>query len=52
MASEPTSPEDHKAIGFLRNSDPDPRVYHKVIQPSFNVGPSSARQQNAMAFRW
>ena len=47
-------PENHKNIGFLSKSGPDPLKNHKAIKPVFNVGPSSARQQNAiqMAFRW
>ena len=42
--------KNHKNIGFISNTDPDPHKNHKA----FNVGPSSARQQNAilMAFRW
>ena len=47
-------PENHKTIGFLSKSGPDPLKNHKAIKPAFNVSPSSARQQNAiqMAFRW
>ena len=42
--------KNHKNIGFISNTDPDPHKIHKA----FHVGPSSARQQNAilMAFRW
>ena len=43
-----------KNKGFLSNTDPDPFKNHKATKPAFNVGPSSARQPNAiwMAFRW
>ena len=46
--------ENHKAIGFLINADPDPLEDHKATKPAFNVGPSLARQRNAieMAFRF
>ena len=43
-----------KNIGFLCNTCPDYLKNHKATKPAFNVGPSSARQRNAisMAFRW
>ena len=43
--------ENHKHIGFLSNTDPDPLNIIKL--PSHNLGSSSARQRNAikMAFR-
>ena len=43
------TPEKHKNIGFPSNTE-----NHKATKPAFNVGPSSARQRNAikMAFRW
>ena len=47
--------DNHKKnIGFLSNTGPDPLKNHKATNPAFNVGPSSARQRNAilMAFRW
>ena len=46
--------KNHKNIGFLCNSGPDPLKNHKADKPAFNVGPTSARQLNAilMAFRW
>ena len=46
--------ENHKNIGFLRNTGSDPQNNHKATKPAFNVGPPSARQGNAMqtAFRW
>ena len=45
---------NHKNIGFLSNTGPDPLKNHKATKLAFNVGPSSARQRNAisMAFRW
>ena len=39
--------KNHKSIGFLSNSGPDPLENHKITMPAFNVGPSSIRQQNA-----
>ena len=47
-------PEKSQKIGFLSNTDPDSLKDHKATKPEFNVGPSSARQRNAikMAFRW
>ena len=50
----PPSLENHKAIGFLSNTGPDPLENHNANKPVFNVGQSSDRQQNAilMAFRW
>ena len=38
----------HKNIGFLSNSGPDPLKNYEATEPAFNVGPSSARQQNAI----
>ena len=40
--------ENHKNIGFLSNTCPDPLKNHKATKPAFNVGPSSARQRNAI----
>ena len=42
MGSEPPM-ENHKIIGFLSNTSPDPLKNHKVTKPAFNVGPSWAR---------
>ena len=52
MGSGP--PKYHTNLGFLSNSSPDPLNNHKATKPAFNVGPSLARQRNAleMAFRW
>ena len=46
--------KNHKNIGFLCNTDQDPLKNRNATKPAFNVGPSSARQRNAisMAFRW
>ena len=43
-----------KNIGFPSKTGPDPLKNHKTTKPTFNVGPSSACQRNAikMAFRW
>ena len=40
--------KNHKAIGFLSNTGPDPLEMHKATKPTFNVGPPSARQRNAI----
>ena len=45
---DPPPPEKYKIIGFLNNTGPDPLANHKATKPAFNVGPSSARQQNAI----
>ena len=46
--------KNNKNKGFLSNSGPDPLKNYEATKPAFNVGPSSARQRNAiyMAFRW
>ena len=44
-AGAPDPPEN---IGFLSNIGPDPLKSHKATKPAFNVGPSSARQRNAI----
>ena len=38
--------KNHKNIGFLSNSGPNPLKNH--IKQAFNVGQSSARQQNGI----
>ena len=45
-------PENLKAIGFLKNSGPDPLENHKATQLAFNVGPSPAHQRNAIYRRF
>ena len=40
--------ENYKNIGFLCNTGPDLLLKHKATNPAFNVGPSSARQRNAI----
>ena len=40
--------KNHKNIGFLSNTSPDPLKNHKATKPAFNVGPSLARQGNAI----
>ena len=42
-------PENHKAIGFLINTGPDPMENHKATKPAFNVEPSSARLRNGVS---
>ena len=44
--------KNHKNIGFLSHSGPDPLNNHKATKPTFNVRPSSARQRNAIKFHW
>ena len=46
--------KNHKAIGFLSNTGPDPLKNHKATKPAFSVGPSSVHQRNAisMALHW
>ena len=43
--------KNHKNIGFLSNTGPDPLKNYKAAKPAFNVGPSSARQRNAIKRR-
>ena len=54
--SGPPPLKNHKNKGFLSNTGPDSLENKKTIctKPAFNVGPTSARQLNAiqMAFRW
>ena len=40
--------KNHKNIGLLSNTGLDPLKNHKAIKPTFNVGPTSARQCNAI----
>ena len=40
--------KNHKNIGFFSKTGPDPLKNHKAAKPAFNVGPSSARQRNAI----
>ena len=46
----PDSPflKNHKTIGFLSNTGPDPLKNHKATKPAFNAGPPSALQRNAI----
>ena len=44
----PDPMKNHKNIGFLSNTGRDPMENHKATKPAFNVGPSSARQRNAI----
>ena len=39
---------NHKNIGFLSNTGPDPLKNQKATKPEINIGPSSTRQRNAM----
>ena len=49
-----TALENHKSYRVRSDTGPDPLEMHKFTKPTFNVGSSLARQQNAiyMAFRW
>ena len=40
--------KNHKHIGFLSNTGPDRLKNHKATKPAFNIGPTSARQRNAI----
>ena len=40
--------KNHKNIGLLSNSGPDPLKNYEANEPAFNVGPSSAYQRNAI----
>ena len=46
--------QNHKTIGILINTSPDPLENHKATKPAFNVVTLSALQRNAikMAFCW
>ena len=40
--------DNYKNIGFLSNTGPDPLKITKATKREFIVGPSSARQRNAI----
>ena len=42
--------ENHKNIGFLSNTCPNPLKNYKATTPAFNVGPSSHARE--MPFKW
>ena len=44
----PPPTKNHKNIGFLCKTCPDPLKNHKATKPSFNVRPSLARQRNTI----
>ena len=52
--SGPSPHKNHKILGFLSNTSPDPLKNYKATKPAFNVGSSSTHQRNAIkiAFRW
>ena len=52
VRTPPPPLKKHKNIVFLSNNGPDSLKNHKATKPAFNVWPSSARQRNAIAFRW
>ena len=39
----PTALENHKDIGFLNSTGPDPLENHKATKPVFNVRPMAVR---------
>ena len=47
-AEDPSPPEKLKTLGYLNNTGLDPLKNHKATKPVFNVGPSSACQQNTI----
>ena len=53
-SGHPLPPEKSQTlnIGFLSNTGPGPLKIHKATKPAFNVGPSSARQRNAIEWRF
>ena len=55
VAGGPDIPlKNHEALMFLSKTGLDSLKHHKATKLAFIVGPSSARQRNAipMAFRW
>ena len=44
----PSPVKNHKNIGFLSITGPDPLKNHKYAKPAFTVGPIWARQRNAI----
>ena len=40
--------KNYKNIGFLSDTGLDHLKNHKATKPAFNVGPTSARQRNAI----
>ena len=44
----PDPPLKNHKKGFLSNTGPDPLKNHRATKPAFNVGPSKARQRNAI----
>ena len=40
--------ENHKNIGFLSNTGPDPLKNYKATKPALNFGLYSVRQRNAI----
>ena len=51
---DPPTLKNHRNIGYLCSTGQDNPNNQKATKPAFNVGPSSASQQNAikMAFCW
>ena len=45
---DPPPLKNHKNIGFPSNTGPDTLKNHMATKPAFNIGPSSARQRNAI----
>ena len=54
VSGPPPPMKNHKHIGFLSNTGPDPLQNDKATKLAFNNGPLLTRQQNAiqMVFRW
>ena len=48
----PPPPRNHKAIGCLSNTGPDPLKNHKATKPALTVRSSSACQRNSIPFKW
>ena len=48
VRTPPPTLKNHKNIGFLKQYWSGSPENHKATKPAFNVGPSSARQRNAI----
>ena len=47
----PPPRNNHKALGFHSNTGQNRLKYHKATKQDFNVGPSLARQRNAIHYK-
>ena len=49
MGTTPPPPKNHKNIGSLSNTGPDPLKIQKATKPVFNVRPLSTRHLNGVS---